>query len=71
MDPWVEVMTDLIGKLDNMRLVNQDFTNRDLLLDLQKFVYKKQIVLKSGLIAQALNIEFERFLYQLPSPKYT
>ena len=48
MDPWVEVMIDLIGKLDNMRLVNQDFTDRDLLLDLQMFVYKKQVVLKSG-----------------------
>ena len=71
MDPWVEVMTDLIGKLDNMRLVNQDFMDRDLLLDLQMFVYKKQIVLKSGLIAQALNIEFDRFIYQLPSPNNT
>ena len=41
MDPWVEVMTDLIGKLDNMRLVNQGFMDRDLFLDLQMFVYKK------------------------------
>lgn len=48
MDPRVEVLNDLMEKVENTKLVDHDFTDVYLFPDLEPSVYKQQIALKNG-----------------------
>jgi hypothetical protein len=47
-DPWVEVLNDLMEKVENIKLVDHDFKDVYIFPDLEPLVYKKQISLKNG-----------------------
>jgi hypothetical protein len=59
-DPRVEVLSDLMEKVENTKLVDHDFTDVYLFPDLEPEVYKQQIALENGEVASTRKVEFEQ-----------
>lgn len=62
-DPQVEVLDDLYGKMEQTRLVDHDFTDGDLFPDLQPSVYMDPVPLDNGDILNVFKSAFEPLCY--------